>query len=313
MKQLISTEPKGKNKKNKIEVAQSKQKHMETKTTESRDPELTTIPRGTSSLCNLKFRISDENLKLEKKKRKRGSKTSEISTEEQNTDMGESIKLSDMITVMKEAIKDKDVSACLISQFREDCKSMIEVSKLEIIEEIDEKIEGKMKIIEERDSAQDERITALEKRAETSEQEMRNNNLIVRGMVTTEGQTEEELIKYIATTLSRKLEMKIIPNDIRYAVKLGRVTNTNSLVKVVFHERRARDYIFRKRSLLKGSNIWLGEDLTVKHSKLAYQARQSAKIKEAYKTWTFEGHIFFKMIDNAEPLQIVDVMDLPTA
>ena len=53
--------------------------------------------------------------------------------------MWESIKQSDMITVIKEALKDKDVSACQINQVREDCKSMIEVSKLEIIEEIDDK------------------------------------------------------------------------------------------------------------------------------------------------------------------------------
>ena len=42
---------------------------METKTTESSDPELSTISHRTSTLCNLKFRLSEENLKLERKKK----------------------------------------------------------------------------------------------------------------------------------------------------------------------------------------------------------------------------------------------------
>ena len=157
------------------------------------------------------------------------------------------------------------------------------------------------------------RFTALEKWADNTEQETRNTNLIIRGLTNSQGQTEEELINYIATTLSRKLKMKLHPNDVRFVVKLGKDPKANNRpVKVVFHERRAREFIFKKRSLLKETNIWIGEDLTAKRGKLAYEARQAAKIKEAYKTWTFEGRVFFKMSDDSEPLRIDDAADLPT-
>ena len=215
---------------------------------------------------------------------------------------------------MKEALKDRDVSECLISQFREDCNSKIAESKREIIEHIEEKMEEKLTVIDEKNTEQDDRLTALEKWVDNSEQDTRGVNMIVRGLNTTHGQTEEDLVNLVASTLSRKLEVKLHPNDIRYVIILGKEEkDVNRPVKVIFHERRARDFIFRKRSLLRGTNVWLGDDLTAKRSKLAYHARQAAKLKEEYKTWTFDGRVYFKMDDAAEPTRIDDVADLPTA
>ena len=110
------------------------------------------------------------------------------------------------------------------------------------------------------------------------------------------------------------MEIKLDSNDIRYVIKLGKEQDMRVNIrplKVVFHNRRVREYIFRKRSQLKGTNIWIGDDLTAKKSKLAYEARQAAKINEKYKTWTFEGRVFIKMADDAEPTRIDDVADLP--
>ena len=159
----------------------------------------------------------------------------------------------------------------------------------------------------------EERMNAMEKWADSAEQESRNTNLIIRGLTNINGLNEQELVTNIATTLSRKLEMKLTPEDIKYAIKIGKNVNDNHKpVKVVFHDRRTRDFIFRKRGLLKGTNIWLGEDLTTKRSKLAYQARIIAKKHDKYKTWTFEGKVYFKMADDDEPTRIDNEADLPT-
>ena len=96
-------------------------------------------------------------------------------------------------------------------------------------------------------------------------------NIITRGLHTTNTQTEQELINYNAETLSRKLEIKLAPHDVRYAIKLGKDKNDDDRpVKVVLYECKAREFIYRKRGLLKGTNLWLCDDLTAKRSKLAY-------------------------------------------
>ena len=73
----------------------------------------TTIPRGSFSLCNIKYSESEEKRNLERKKRKRGSQISQAGSEEEYSSttqlvtMGEVTKLSEMITIVKEALKDK--------------------------------------------------------------------------------------------------------------------------------------------------------------------------------------------------------------
>ena len=83
----------------------------------------------------------------------------------------------------------------------------------------------------------------------------------------------------------------------------------NRPINVSFHDRRAREFIYKKRGLLKGTNMWLCEDLTAKLSKLAFNARNAAKLNEKYKTWTFEGKVYFKMAEDAEPMRIDDKAD----
>ena len=160
---------------------------MEPKTIESRDQnETTTIQRGTNSLCNLKYRESEENLKSERKKRKKGSNISTGSDTVNNTlsseslvAMGESSKISEMIKVMKEVLKDKEVTEILTAQFREDCKIMIADTKIEIMEEVVEIIDEKMKTVDVQNTAMDERMKVMEKWVDNSDQDARNTHLIV--------------------------------------------------------------------------------------------------------------------------------------
>ena len=81
--------------------------------------------------------------------------------------MGVSTKITDMILIMKEALKDNGVSEILTSKFREECKFMIAESRREIVEQIEEiieeKIDEKMKIVGEKSSTQLERVKTLEK------------------------------------------------------------------------------------------------------------------------------------------------------
>ena len=48
--------------------------------------------------------------------------------------------------------------------------------------------------------------------------------------------------------------------------------------KINFFAKRQRDEIYAKRTHFKGTNIYLSEDLTIKKSCLAYEARQYARM-----------------------------------
>lgn len=59
---------------------------------------------------------------------------------------------------------------------------------------------------------------------------------------------------------------------------LGKDVENARPVKVMFYEKMKHDEIIKRRGLLRGSEIWIGEDLTRKRSRQSYLARQSAKL-----------------------------------
>ena len=73
--------------------------------------------------------------------------------------MNETQKIADIIQVMKEVLKDKDVNDSLVYQFREECESLISESKKEILEIVSEKIKGVEKVA----TTQKEGLNILEK------------------------------------------------------------------------------------------------------------------------------------------------------
>ena len=51
--------------------------------------------------------------------------------------MGESTKIAEMILIMKKALKDNGVSEILTAKFRDKCKSLIDESKKEIVNQLE--------------------------------------------------------------------------------------------------------------------------------------------------------------------------------
>ena len=135
-----------------------------------------------------------------------------------------------MIMALKEALKDRDVSKSLVNQFRGECKEIVDESR----REIKEKVKILIKEVDNKAKIQDDRISTLEKWADSTEQENRNNNMVIRGLNTLNIQNEKELASYVATTISRKLDIKLLPEDIRFAIALGKEKNSNRPVKVYF-------------------------------------------------------------------------------
>ena len=81
-------------------------------------------------------------------------------------------------------------------------------------------------------------------------------------------------------------------------------------IKAAFFEQRLRDEIYSRRLQLRGTNIFIGEDLTQKKATLAYEARQYVKTTTNASTWTTDGVQFLKDKMDAKPRVIHNASDL---
>ena len=81
-------------------------------------------------------------------------------------------------------------------------------------------------------------------------------------------------------------------------------------IKVAFYKQRLHDEIYSNWLKLKGTNVFIEEDLTPKKASLAYEARKYAKNTTNASTWTMEGTVFLKDNTDAKPRAIHDTNNL---
>ena len=281
---------------------------MTTKTTiESRDMPMEGN-RETKSLINLKIRKHSDEKVEENKRSKQNIKQPSTNPSiyyqtEETLILDENMSANnDMAAALIKAFKNEEVKSILYGH----CKNMIDETKIELELKITKEVEK----IERTTSDQEERIVALEKMANDFEQQKRNQNVIVRGLKLSEDYTES-IVKMM------NIGMKITANstDIKYVLKLN-LKNEDSgtaSVKVCFHDQRLRDEVYGRRLQLKGTNVYVSEDLTIQTSALAYAARQYAKSSANTTTWTMNGQVYLKDEENAKPRQINKIADLKKA
>ena len=200
-------------------------------------------------------------------------------------------------SALLKALDRLDIREKLADTFAERCTSLINETQ----KKTDEKIE---KIIEKTDN-HDERITQLEKMADDTEQDRRSTNLIIKGMKTTDTPKRS-----IANILSTKVGITTTEDDIKYVVKINNRNKEEGkeTYKFSLYDRNKRDRVYANRMLLKNTNIYLSEDLTINKSKLFYDARNYTKTANGASTWTVDGKIYLKDDSDARP-RVVNTAD----
>ena len=187
----------------------------------------------------------------------------------------------------------------IMTTFATTCSSLIETA----VKKTDKKIER----IEDTTIEHEHRITALETMADEFDQQKRSNNIVVRGLKQhTDPKTSA--IEMITSALG----IHVTENDIKYAVKItlkNEKKSTDSM-KIAFFETRLRDEVYARRTKLKGTEIYISEDLTLKKSNLPYEARQYTREHPNSTTWTSEGSIFIKDAINDKPRLVRCIADL---
>lgn len=202
----------------------------------------------------------------------------------------------EMTTAVNEAIA--ALRETIVSEIKKACSEAIEDNNKLLSDQIQElKIENKQ--LRENINEQDLRIDALE-------QDKRNQNLVIDGLVNITGngyELKERTVEEVKKVLGVNIDVK----DILYVAKIDK---NASKIKIAFKNRAPRDEIFSKRANLKGTKIWLNEDLTSRRSKLAYTARQLVKEKRIHSTWIRDGDIFIRHLSTDKPSRVHMQSDL---
>lgn len=133
------------------------------------------------------------------------------------------------------------------------------------------------------------------------EQYGRRNSIRIVGIPEAVNETSEETAKIASEALSHHMpDVTLRRNDIDIAHRLGKKDGGYKPRAIImkFVSRMTRENVFRGRKALKGTNIYVNEDLTwINHHILAcVRKKQSDEVESA---WTKNGHIYYKHHDKS--------------
>ena len=161
------------------------------------------------------------------------------------------------------------------------------------------KLKKEITVLHDEMQQKDVKITELEKRVtelsqsnDNLEQYSRRNSLRIFGKEETDN---EDPAKVAFDLINKDLKLDIKVKDRAHRVgKRTKVRTAPRPILVKFATYADRDAVYRQRTILKGSRIFINEDLTQQRSALLYTARtfkRNTKIKDC---WSHDGQILIK-------------------
>lgn len=152
------------------------------------------------------------------------------------------------------------------------------------ISSVVEKLEGITQVVEQH--TKDILLTNFS--VDSLEQYTRRNNLRFFGLKETDSENVDDIIMQL---IQEKLNININLVDIERAHRIGKKSATNVRPVIVkFSSYRMRELVLRARRSLKGSKIFVHEDLTKYRHDLLMRA---ARIFGKGKVWSRDGRIFW--------------------
>ena len=149
---------------------------------------------------------------------------------------------------------------------------------------------------------------ALEESADAMEQYTRRSNLVFHGFSEINGGNEDMDAKIIALVNDEMdIGTPLQIGDIARSHRLGttRPGARGRLIIVRFTSDRVRDSVYRARVNLKlfnrqhrDSPVFINDDLTARGANMAFDCRRLKKDKRITDTWTFNGKILIKDLNN---------------
>ena len=142
------------------------------------------------------------------------------------------------------------------------------------------------------------RVSELEEKCDELEQYSRRNIIRIRGIPEKTGEETDAVVRELAAT---KLGVNIDAHDIVRSHRVGRTGDDKATPRDViasFTSHNTKSAIMRNGRKLKGSRIFINEDMTRIRGKIAWEARQLRRDGKLIDTWTRDGIIFVKKTEN---------------
>ena len=142
------------------------------------------------------------------------------------------------------------------------------------------------------------RLSSLEEKCDDLEQYSRRNIVRIRGIAERPDEVTDEIVKELA---ARKLDVHIADTELVRSHRVGRKTDDRTAPRdiiVSFTTHNVKRAIMRNGRKLKGTRVFINEDLTKTRGKIAWEARNLRRDGKLTETWTRDGTVFVKTVDN---------------
>ena len=138
------------------------------------------------------------------------------------------------------------------------------------------------------------RLTNVEERCDDLEQYSRRNTVRIRGVAEAQNENTDCVVKELAT---RKLSIQISDSDVVRSHRVGeraedRSTPRDIIVRFTTHNTKSS--VMRSARKLKGTHVFINENLTKTRATIAWEARTLKRERKISDTWTRDGVIFVK-------------------
>ena len=138
------------------------------------------------------------------------------------------------------------------------------------------------------------------------EQYSRKANIRINGIPETGYETAEDTTSKVIDTLNKTLKDINVQNEHIYIAQgFGKKkTTVPKQIIVKFHSRMKRDELLKKRRELKGTNIYISEDLTPINQQVLACLRKKMPDEEE-QSWSNRGRLYYKTRSDKDTIKEV--------
>lgn len=170
-----------------------------------------------------------------------------------------------------------------------------------VAEKVTEEVNKKLQEIENRTSVLESENYNLKNRIMEIEQYSRRNNIRIFGIPEEKGKKEKEnLVEKMVIFFKDKLNVELQTSDIETCHRVGESKDGKKPIFITFAGHLKKTEVIRKRKSLKGTHIFIVDDLTKEKITLFKNAAQ--KLGKS-NVWTSNGNVMVKIDNNISVLR----------
>ena len=114
-----------------------------------------------------------------------------------------------------------------------------------------------------------------------------------------DGSMEEQIAEFL-----KEKNIEFDTEDIEACYSLSRKAKTGIPAILMKFVNREKNSLLRRSKMLKGSKVFINENLTKQNAEIAMKARKARKVGKIQGTWTINGKIYIKLKGTLEEAKV---------